>query len=425
MTDELLAEEQPPGIPIDEPREGLPELICTEEQLRAAADLLTAGTGPVALDAERASGFKYSGRAYLVQLRRTGSGTFMIDPTFFDDLCVIQQSLEGVDWILHAASQDLVCLREVGLVPTAELYDTELAGRLLGCARVGLGPLLLAELGYALAKEHSAADWSTRPLPEKWLNYAALDVEFLIELWEVIAQKLHAAGKYDWALQEFSHVRDNTNPIIRDEPWRRTSGLHAARRPRPLAVVRELWNARDIIAREQDIAPGRILADSYFVGIAHEALENQFVATPVPVSALPSLNSRPTRRYKQAWVSAVEAALALPEDALPATRIRTNSPPPPRTWQEKNPGAFAQLEQVRSGISALGESLNVPVENLITPETVRRILWTPPTSEVELDAQLETYSARKWQIELIRPLLKKALFEPLTTTAVEPEPSPQ
>lgn len=414
MSDEQAGENQPTGIAIDQPRDGLPELITTAQQLSKAADLLKSGTGPVAIDAERASGFKYSGRAYLVQLRRTGSGTFLIDPTLFPDLSQIQTALLNVDWILHAASQDLVCLREAGLFPTAQLFDTELAGRILGCDRVGLGPLLLAELGYSLAKEHSAADWSTRPLPTQWLNYAALDVEFLIELWELLSEQLISAGKYDWAIQEFDHVKNTTTPIVREEPWRRTSGLHGARKPRHLAVVRALWNTRDEIAKDQDIAPGRILPDALFVEIAHEAVDSE-----TKIEDLPTLNGRLTRRNKRLWVAAVYEALKLNEDELPATRVRSSAPPPPRTWQEKNPVAWAQLEQVRSGISALGESLKMPVENLITPDTVRRILWTPPSDESALQELLDSYNARPWQQELILPLLRKALFEPLSSTELE------
>ena len=406
MTQEQAADEQLVGITVDEPRDGLPELITTDKQLIHAANSLKNGTGPVALDAERASGFKYSGRAYLVQLRREGSGTFLIDPTFFANLSLIHDALTDVDWILHAASQDLVCLREAGLFPTAQLFDTELAGRILGCDRVGLGPLLLAELGYSLAKEHSAADWSTRPLPTKWLNYAALDVEFLIELWMILSEQLIDADKYDWAIQEFNHVKDTTAPIVREDPWRRTSGLHGARKPRQLAIVRSLWHTRDQIARDQDIAPGRILPDSIFVQIANETVESDS-----RVEDLPALNGRLTRRNKKLWVGAVYDALALSEDELPATRVRSTTPPPPRTWQEKNPTAFAQLEQVRSGIAAIGESLNMPVENLITPETVRRILWTPPVDELELQQMLDSYNARPWQQEIITPLLRQALFD--------------
>ncbi|NBY15062.1 MAG: ribonuclease D [Actinobacteria bacterium] len=396
---------------MSEPRDGLPLLITQVAQLADAAKKLAGGTGPVALDAERASGFKYSGRAYLVQLRRAGSGSFLIDPIQFADLVPIQEALTGVDWILHAASQDLVCLRELGLTPTAALYDTELAGRLLGLERVGLGPLVLAELGFALAKEHSAADWSTRPLPEQWLNYAALDVEFLLELWAKLEVQLVTEKKYEAAIQEFNFVRDNTNPIVRPEAWRRTSGLHAARSARALAIVRSLWHTRDRIAKSEDIASGRILPDSILVSIAQEAAQSD-----VDVPNLESLAGRLTRRNRQKWISAVEQALALAETELPETRVKSTAPPPPRTWQDRNPKAWAQLEQVRHVIASLSEQLSIPVENLITPDTVRRIIWTPPQSEEQLAQELTKFGVRPWQRELIEPALKQALFEPLIST---------
>ncbi len=410
---------EPEGTPILTPRDGLPNLITELAQLQAAANSLEAGSGPVAIDAERASGFRYSSRAYLVQLRRANSGTFLIDPIHFTDLQPIQNALTGVDWILHAASQDLVCLREVGLSPTRYLFDTEVAGRLLGCARVGLGPLLLAEMGYLLAKEHSAADWSTRPLPEQWLNYAALDVEFLIELWEILSAKLHESKKYDLALQEFEFIRENTNPIVRTDPWRRTSGLHALRKPIELAIVRELWQARNQIAQSEDIAPGRILPDAILIEIAAQAAESS-----ADISELPALQGRLTRRNRRRWINAVEMALATPDSELPATRIKSTAPPPPRAWQERNPIAFARLEQVRHAISALNENLQIPVENLITPEVVRRILWEPPESEIELSRMLSDYSVRPWQQELIEPILRQAIFEPLISTEPLPVTEP-
>ncbi|MBU6347693.1 MAG: HRDC domain-containing protein [Actinomycetales bacterium] len=425
--------QEPVGTPVLAPRDGLPDLITDISALTQAAAKLAAGTGPVAIDAERASGFKYSGRAYLVQLRRTGCGTFLIDPIEFDNLSAIQDALTGVDWILHAASQDLVCLREIGLRPTANLFDSELAGRLLGCARVGLGPLLLAELGYSLAKEHSAADWSTRPLSTQWLNYAALDVEFLIELWQVLAEKLKAADKYELALQEFAHVRDNTNAIVRSEPWRRVSGLHSLRQPRQLEIVRQLWLMRDEIARTEDIAPGRILPDGVIIEITSAVSEHieelnrargsaQSSASiksttgsdaeqhDVDVSELAVFSGRLTRRNRKRWIAAVHNGLQTATSDLPPTRIKSTAPPPPRNWQERNPVAFARLEQVRSAISALSEQLEMPIENLITPDVVRRILWEPPETEIELETQLEDFGVRPWQCALIKPILSQALF---------------
>ena len=418
MTETNETEVEQNYVPIREPREGLPQLTTTQEHLQNVAKKLSQGSGPIALDAERASGFRYGQSAYLVQLRRIGSGTHLIDPRSFDNLDLVQQATQGADWILHAASQDLVCLAEVGLRPTTQLFDTELAGRILGLPKVGLGTLVETELGFQLAKEHSAADWSKRPLPTDWLNYAALDVEFLFELWDVLSEKLISSGKYEWALQEFAYVRDNTLPIVRTEPWRRTSGLHGARKPRQLAIVRALWEAREAIAQERDTAPGRILPDTAIIAMAHAVSE-----TTDPLEDLEVFNSRLAIRYRKRWVTAVKSALALSDSDLPATKIHSTAPPAPRMWQERNPVAYAQLEQVRSELSALSDIHSIPVENLLTPDTVRRVLWNPPTTSSELQDQLDEMGARPWQSELVKPILERALFEPLITTDVAIEPS--
>src|SRR3954453_1888314 len=242
-----------PPPPLLELRDGLPPLTETPPQLAEVCRTLAVARGPVAIDAERASGYRYTSRAYLIQLRREGAGTFLIDPIGFDSMQPLQDALAGTEWILHAASQDLPCLTELGLIPAA-LFDTELAGRLLGYPRVGLATLVETLLGYRMKKEHSAADWSTRPLPGPWLEYAALDVEVLIELREVLARELHEAGKDEWARQEFDWLRSFT-PAVRSEPWRRTSGLHRVRGRRLLGAVRELWETRDELARSRDVSP--------------------------------------------------------------------------------------------------------------------------------------------------------------------------
>ncbi|HEX8781140.1 MAG TPA: ribonuclease D, partial [Nocardioides sp.] len=214
-------------------RDGLPPVVDTPAALAEACEALAAAGGPVAIDAERASGYRYSARAYLIQLRREGAGTWLVDPIPFGTLEPLQEALAGTEWILHAATQDLPCLREVGLEPAA-LFDTELAGRLLGYPRVGLATLVETVLGQRMRKEHSAADWSTRPLPKAWLDYAALDVEVLLELREALGAELDAAGKREWARQEFEHLVTAVPSGPRQDPWRRTSGMHRARGRRAL-----------------------------------------------------------------------------------------------------------------------------------------------------------------------------------------------
>jgi ribonuclease D len=398
----------------------------TVSDIEAAAALLDRGTGPFAVDAERASGFRYSNRAYLIQIRRANAGTVLIDPVSHggDPLTVLRPVAEVLrqdEWILHSADQDLPCLAEVGLRPTA-LYDTELAGRLAGFDRVNLATMVQRLLGLGLAKGHGAADWSKRPLPIAWLNYAALDVELLIELRSAIAQELAEQDKTGWAAQEFEYLRTWADreavPAARRERWRRTSGIHRVRDPRRLAAVRELWATRDRIAQRRDIAPRRILPDSAIVDAA--------LADPKTVDdlvALPVFGGRNQRRSAVMWLAALDAARESrdpPDEWEP-----TNGPPPAARWGRRKPEAAARLEAARAELSQVSQRVGVPMENLILPELVRRLCWDWEVISANVhDAQdahdaiaavdeyLRLGQARAWQRELVDPALAAALTQP-------------
>ena len=399
----------PATVALVEPADGVPAVLVTQRELQDYAAALAAGQGPVAVDAERASGFRYGQRAYLVQIRRQGAGTALIDPIHLPDLSILTQALRGVEWILHAASQDLACLAEVNFVPDL-LFDTELAGRILGRERVGLGAIVAAELGLSLAKEHSAADWSTRPLPHDWLRYAALDVEVLVELRDALAADLHRQGKWEWAQQEFEAVRLAPPPAPRIDPWRRTSAITTVRDPRRLAVVRELWYARDAVAQERDIAPGRVLNDRAIIAAAL-ALPRDRAA----LGALQEFQGKGTRRRIAQWWEAVAKAKALPDGELPARRIpSTESTPPARVWAEKFPEAAARLRAVRATMRHLSRELSTPQENLLSPENQRRISWEPPapaTAE-SVGQLLSDFGARPWQIEVSAAAITAAILDP-------------
>lgn len=390
------------------PREPVPAVITSATALRNYADKLREASGPLALDAERASGFKYSQRAYLVQLRRSGAGTALIDPIPVPDLSVIQEATEGVEWILHAATQDLACLAEIGLRP-ARLFDTELAGRLLGRERVSLGPLVASELGAHLEKGHGAADWSLRPLTSAQLLYAALDVELLVELRDVMYAELERAGKLSWALEEFEALVKFTPRDRGDDPWRRTSGIHKIRKPRALAVVRALWEARDTVAQREDIAPGRILPDA-----AIAAAATILPATPDALGEIREFSRRGQTRRRATWWSAISSALALPESQLPAGALPASGPPAPRAWAERDPLAFARLEAARAALKEISDRVLIPVENLISPDLVRRACWTPPVAPQPFGEFLRVGGARAWQIELTSPALEDAMSAQVT-----------
>ncbi len=405
---------EPDVTPLVQPADGVPELSVSTGEIKAAAELLAGGHGSFAVDAERASGFRYSNRAYLIQIRRAGAGTVLIDPVSHggDSLTVLAPVAEVLatdEWILHAADQDLPCLAEVGMRPPA-LYDTELAGRLAGFDRVNLAAMVQRLLGLGLAKGHGAADWSKRPLPAAWLNYAALDVEVLIELREAIAAVLDEQGKNGWAAEEFDHLRASAGevPSTRRDRWRRTSGIHRVRNQGGLAAVRELWTVRDDIAQHRDIAPGRILPDSAIIDAA--------TADPKTLDdlvALPIFGGRRQRRSAATWLGALRTAR---ENPGPAEETESpNGPPPPARWARRRPEAAERLDAARTALRELSARISVPAENLVTPELVRRLCWDwQPTAADDgaakaIEEFLTTGHARHWQRELVVPVLAAAL----------------
>jgi ribonuclease D len=393
------------AVPLLEPREGIPPVIADAAALAETVAAFAAGSGPVAVDAERASGYRYGQRAYLVQLRREGAGSALIDPVACPDLSGLGAAIGDAEWDLHAATQDLPCLREIGMIP-AKLFDTELAGRLAGFPRVGLGAMVENVLGYVLEKGHSAVDWSTRPLPEPWLRYAALDVELLVDLRNSLEKELDRQGKLDWAHQEFDAIAAAPPAPPRKDPWRRTSGMHKVRRRRQMAVVRELWTARDETAQRRDVSPGKVLGDAAIVEAALALPPNVHALT-----ALPGFGHRMGRRQLEQWQAAVDRARELSESELPQPGQPTAGPPPPRAWADKDPAAAARLSAARAGVSALAEQLNMPQENLMTPDTVRRVCWEPPAhvDPESVAAALAAHGARPWQIEQVTPILVTAL----------------
>lgn len=391
---------EPAPLPVlTEPAEGIPPVITLESELDACAQAIGSGVGAVALDAERASGYRYGQSAYLVQVRREGSGTWLIDPVTLPDLTPLDRAIGTGEWILHAATQDLPCLRELGLAPR-QIFDTELAARLLGLPRVGLAAVIEHYLGISLAKEHSAVDWSTRPLPEPWLRYAALDVEVLTEVRNLMGADLAAQGKSEWARQEFEALL-SWRPAVKEDPWRRTSGLHKIRQPRVLATVRELWYERDRIARDRDTSPGRVIPDTALVDIA--------LADPQAPGDLPR-GHRAIQRSQRAWLDAVARARRLPDDELPPASVKSDGPPPQRSWANRDPLAADRLTATREALGSFADERTIPIENVCSPDPLRRVVWSPPqdrSPEGFADA-LAVLGVRPWQREIVAPLLADA-----------------
>ncbi|HEX7350412.1 HRDC domain-containing protein [Brachybacterium sp.] len=385
------------------PRDGLAPVIDRIQPLLQWCEAAAAVPDePVAVDAERASSYRYSSRAYLVQLRTEAAGTALIDPLAFTMPGTLTSLLAAREWVLHAAGQDLPSLAELGLRPSS-LFDTELAARLLGMERVGLGAVVEDTLGLRLAKEHSAADWSRRPLPEGWLTYAALDVEVLVEVRDVLQERLREAGKDDWARQEFDHERLREHGPTRSSSWRGLHGIGALRSVRQLAVAREMWTRRDEIAGAEDLSPHRVIKDRDLVAAAKEAPRGREAFD----RALPA-----KLRRKDIWWQAARTGIELPPAHLPE-RTERSYPPPHKLWSKKHPEVAERYQTVRTATGQRAEDLEMPPENLLQPAVLRQWVWEHEEvpSEGEVAGQLLDLGARPWQVEQAAPVIHRALTE--------------
>ena len=274
----------------------------------------------MAVDAERASGFRYGHRAFLVQLRRRGAGTMLIDPVACPDLSELDAALSGTEAVLHAASQDLPCLADLGYRPQG-LFDTELAGRLLGYPRVGLGPLVENVLGLALEKGYAAADWSTRPLPEDWLRYAALDVEVLVDLRDALAAnswpRARTSGPGRSSRPCSTPGRPRRGPSRGGAPPASTGCAPAAAWPSSGSCG---WNGPDRPAPRP--VPGRVLPDSAIVEAARAA-----PTTAAALAGVSGFKGRGAKRHAQEWFAAIRRAQPRPTRRSPAVRPGVGWPP--------------------------------------------------------------------------------------------------
>lgn len=410
------------GLPIlAMPHDGFPPLVDSPEDLDRCISALRDGTGPVAIDTERAQSFRYTARAYLLQFRRAGSGTWLIDPQAFEpadgslaDLSSLGTAIAQDEWIIHAATQDLPCLVELGLRPT-RLFDTELAGRLLGFPKVGLGTMIEQHFGVHLLKEHSAADWSTRPLPTDWIAYAALDVELLIELRDKMDAELIDAGKRDWADEEFAHLVEvyRRPPVPVVDPWRHTSGSHHVRSRRGLALVRALWLERDEVARSLDKAPGKILPDKAISELASGVTkDSERMPTARDMSSIMGFRRTYARRYRDRWVRAAREVSQLSAKELPPLRLPHEGPPhQAHSWQRSNPEAWTRWQLLRPAANDMAKAISMPPENLIQPEALRWLAWKPlpRVDEQSVRQRLSAHEVRQWQQDLLAPRFTELL----------------
>lgn len=430
-----MAQDHKPKL-LAEPGGGVPPVIDTISSFQSFCREYAQSEGPIAADAERASGFRYGQQDYLVQFKRSGAGIALVDPVAIrqqgGSWSSFNTAIGSATWIIHDSRQDLPGFLDLGLQPKA-LFDTELAARMLGLRHVSLSAVTEHYLDITLAKEHSAADWSYRPLPRDWRNYAALDVELLIELEDAMREDLRHQGKEEWADQEFEWlmkvggVRREPGP----QPWRHISHITSLRNDRVgLAVARALWVKRDLLAREYDIAPSLLLADSSIIEAArlkprngrefrsirclnervhmHNGGEQDKMFTryaPIQRNVKPSV-----------WKQVIVEALHLDEDELPRPPERQpdhseegKGPRSMKVWK-RHPDRYARLCAVREAVAAIAQTYSMPADVIIKPQYLRDLCWTDDPHERDVEAFLLEEHARPWQVSLVSESVSRAMM---------------
>jgi ribonuclease D len=281
------------------------------------------------------------------------------------------------------------------LFPTS-IIDTELGSRLAGLERVGLGSICLELLDIELAKEHSAADWSLRPLSEEMLDYAALDVDVMFEVWAKLKEMLEEQGKLAWALEEFEHLVSFKPKPIPAEPWRNLPGLSKVKDLSRVKIAASLWLVRDEIARERDVAPGRLVPDRSIAAVVEHPPKSKS-----ELASNKAFQGRASRSLLNEWWQAISDAKDLEIELTP--KEKGNGIPSHRSWEKRFPEAHKRLEQTRPSLVALSADLKIPVENLLTPDLLRRVCFEPAEDIAE---QLRGLGARSWQVELTADLIR-------------------
>jgi ribonuclease D len=396
MTDQP-EETEPESVLLDKPR--LPvTLVENDSSLETLLAELSKVNSPIALDAERASGFRYGQRAYLLQIAIEKSRIYLVDPVADYNQDLWSRFLESVGdlpWIIHAASQDLPCLTELGLTPS-RIIDTELAARLLGLPRVALGTLTEHYLKLKLAKEHSAVDWSERPLPDNWLNYAALDVDVLFELWSMIEKDLEISKKTAIVHAEFNHLLTPVAKVAKIDKWRTMTGLHEVKDQRALTIAKHLWEAREALAIEKDVSPGRLVPDSSLVAVVKAIPKSRS-----ELSSMKSFAGRASRTFIDTWWEAVE--LGSNTKNLVDLRPKPTGIPNHRNWLQKFPDAHARLVASKELLVTVSTEMSIPQENILSPEALKQLCFEPPSPLTlsTLQDAMRARLVRQWQIDVV------------------------
>jgi len=353
-----------------------------------------AATRELALDTEGASFHRYVDRIYLLQLS-TRDTTAVIDPLPIGTPAALGALLESpdVEVVFHDADYDVRLLQQDYGWQVRRIFDTRIAAQLVGLRAFGLAALLERYFGVKLDKKHQRADWSMRPLTQDMLDYAAQDTMYLLDLRDRMKDELRRTDRLSWAEEEFALLEGTRWP--EEDPataFLRMKGARDLAR-RELALLRELQQWRERIARDLDRSTFRVLGNEQLFEIARRQ--------PVTKEALAAIKGVPrgVLEHRAGEVlDAVRRGLAVPDAELP------RFPRAPR-W-ERDPDFDSRVSALKTVRDAHAQRLELDPGVLCSRDRMEAVARRNPATREELDTIPEL---RRWQADLLGDDFVKAL----------------
>ncbi len=367
------------------PRAGPPRYtwISREREFRSMVEMLRAARR-MALDIEADSLYHYFDKVCLIQIS-TDAETFVVDPLALSDLSALGPILAhpGVEKVFHAAGYDILCLRRDYGFLFANIFDTHIAGQLIGYEFLGLGALMERLLGIAHSKRRQRDDWSRRPLNTEQLEYAAMDTHHLLQLRDVLEQQLTSADRKSWAEEEFEAIAASRPEAREFDPdgYRRIKGSRDLT-PRELAMLRTLYHLREKYAQEMDLPPFKVLNNPVLVDLVQHPPR-----TSRELFHRRGIAYRIARRYGTEMFLALKSAQA---EVLPPNQFSAS-----KSWKPPSPEIKLRLERLRAWRCAKARELHLPV-GVVFPGNLLENLAISPPSEVAAMEALE--GMRRWRI---------------------------
>jgi ribonuclease D len=242
------------------------------------------------------------------------------------------------------------------------------------------------------------------------LNYAALDVDVLFDLWAAVESDLTDKGKTEIAHSEFEYLLHPAPKIQKVDRWRSMTGLHEVKDQRDLTIAKSLWLAREDLAIEKDVAPSRLIPDSSIVAAVKEQPKSRS-----ELASLKSFAGRASRTFIDTWWKAIEEGTSTKN--VVELRPKATGIPNHRNWPQKFPAAHARLLASKELLGKISLEQEIPQENILSPDALRAICFESPELTISsVSSFLEKNYVRQWQIELVAA----GLVETLATK--EPEP---